>query len=116
MDENVKKVIGRITRSTSNMEHLIKSFLWLSRSQQIDSFEKKDVVVSEIVEEIIQENSYLLNNKAVEISVYDAAKATISVDPDIFKILLSNIIRNAFAYTKKGYVDVFINKNCITYM
>jgi signal transduction histidine kinase len=113
MDENVKKIIGRITRSTSNMEHLIKSFLWLSRSQYIDSFEKKDVAVSEIVEEIIQENSYLLNNKTIDISVYDEAKATISVDPDIFKILLSNIVRNAFAYTKKGYVDIFINKNCI---
>jgi len=41
------------------MEHLIKSFLWLSRSQYIDSFEKKDVAVSEIVQEIINENSYL---------------------------------------------------------
>ncbi|MGE4267869.1 MAG: sensor histidine kinase [Deferribacterales bacterium] len=113
LDDNTRKIIGRINRATANMEHLIKSFLWLSRHRNLDKFERRDVRVSEIVNEIIHENAYLIDNKPVEVFVHDSLNIVMNVEPQLLKILIANLIRNSFTYTKKGTVDIYLSTHCI---
>lgn len=113
LDENTRKVIGRIGRATANMEDLINSFLWLSRHRNLDKFERCDVAVSDIVGEIIQENAYLIDNKPIEVVIHDARHISLNVDPQFLKIILTNLIRNSFTYTKRGTVDIYLSTHCI---
>lgn len=112
-DEDTKKILGRLNRATANMEHLIKSFLWLSRHRNLDKFERRDIKVADVVQEIIQENAYLIDNKPVEVVVHDAYEIHINVEPQLIKILIANLIRNSFTYTKSGTVDIYLSTHCI---
>ncbi|TCK62697.1 sensor histidine kinase [Seleniivibrio woodruffii] len=112
-DDDTKKILGRLNRATANMEHLIKSFLWLSRHRNLDKFERRDIRVADVVQEIIQENAYLIDNKPVEVVVHDAYEIHINVEPQLIKILIANLIRNSFTYTKSGTVDIYLSSHCI---
>ncbi|ADD69373.1 integral membrane sensor signal transduction histidine kinase [Denitrovibrio acetiphilus DSM 12809] len=112
MDKNVEKIIGRISRATSNMEHLIKSFLWLSRRKNLDDFDSVEVPIKELVHEVISEQSYILEKRDVVITVFDEGSENITAEPQLTKILIANLVRNAFTYTNSGYVKIHINKSC----
>lgn len=112
MDERTDKIMGRITRATANMEHLIKSFLWLSRQQNLSQFKKEEVCINSIVNEVILEHSYLLEKKTVTINVYAEQDVTVNAEPQLIKILIANLVRNAFTYTDEGYVNIRVKETC----
>jgi signal transduction histidine kinase len=113
--EKVKRerIIGRIERSTAKMEHLIKSFLWLSRHDNLDKFGSEEVYTYEIVEDVIRDNEFLLENKPIEVEIKENYKQVVFIEPQLMSILVSNILRNAFTYTFAGKITVVINENCI---
>jgi len=112
LDESTIKVIGRITRAAANMEHLIKSFLWLSRQQDLSEFKKSEFRLFDMVQEVIVEQSYIVDHKEIIVNVFDPKKVMITAEPHLMKILVANLVRNAFTYTNKGYVDIHINETC----
>ena len=111
MDEKTQRIMGRIIRATANMEHLIKSFLWLSRQQNLSQFKQERLNLGKLVHEVIQEQSYLVEKKQIMVNVFDD-DVWMEVEPQLIKILIANIIRNAFTYTNEGYVNIYIKKNC----
>ncbi|MGE4477336.1 MAG: sensor histidine kinase [Deferribacterales bacterium] len=111
LDEKTSRVLGRITRATANMEHLIKSFLWLSRQNNLSQFKKESINMGDLVKEVIQEQSYLVEKKKILVNVFDEG-VMIEAEPQLIKILIANIIRNAFTYTDEGYVNIYVNKTC----
>lgn len=113
LDDSTKRIIGRISRAAANMEHLIKSFLWLSRHRNLDKFERRDVRIADVVNEIINENAYMIDNKPIEVVVHDSLEIVINVEPQLIKILMANLIRNSFNYTKSGTVDIYLSTHCI---
>lgn len=112
LDESTTRIFGRISRAAGNMEHLIQSFLWLSRQDKLGTFDKKEVRLRDIVDEVIVENSYLVDKKPIDIIVHDDYAFIINVEPQLIKILISNLIRNAFTYTAHGSIDVWIKTGC----
>lgn len=112
LDEKTNRIIGRVSRAASNMEHLIKSFLWLSRQQNLSQFQKVDLRMKDLVQEVIQEQSYIVGNKKIVVNVYDDNNVRIKAEPQLLKILIANLVRNAFTYTKEGFVDISIKKTC----
>lgn len=110
--EKTQNVISRIKRAALNMEHLINSFLWLSRQERHES--GSSCRAASVIRESVENNSYLIRNKPVEVKVCEYAGIVLPVASEFFYIVVSNIIRNAITYTKKGEVGVSIHETYIS--
>ncbi|WP_022851992.1 sensor histidine kinase [Limisalsivibrio acetivorans] len=111
-DEKLNRIIGRIKRSTMKMEHLITSFLWLSR-HEVHSEEGIGIETVTVAREVIEDHEYLLQGKPVEVVIEEEDRQMLPVAPQIMSILLSNLLRNAFTYTQSGKVRVRILESCL---
>lgn len=113
-DDDFKKqnLLARLKRAAMNMEHLINSFLWLSRQERRDTDGTSRV--AEVVRECIDNNSYLMRSKTISVSVDEYESSTLPVAPEILTIILGNLIRNAMTYTQQGEIVVSIYGPCIS--
>ncbi|XOB66160.1 sensor histidine kinase [Deferribacteres bacterium DY0037] len=109
---STQKVLRRMSRATSNMEHLVKSFLWLSRQNRLHEFKSTSVNVYDLVEEVVQEQNFIIEQKPVVVKVFDEGSVKVNTEPQLMKILIANLIRNAFTYTERGFVEIHIKTTC----
>jgi signal transduction histidine kinase len=111
-NENIRKFLSKISRANQNMEHLINSFLWLSKQERNES--ESDCKPVEVIKECLENNSYLIMNKPINIEVREYSNPLLGVAPEIFSVIISNIIRNALTYTDRGEIVVSVHKTCIS--
>lgn len=107
-DKKIDRLLQRIERSLKNMEVTIESFLWLGRESQI-SDEAQITNIKDVVDESVQENRYLLQEKHVSINIKIEDDSLIHAPDAILKMAVVNLIRNAFYYTQKGEITIFSN-------
>ena len=63
-----------------------------------------------LLEKAILDNRILLSGKQIEIDINDNCDVSLNANPDMLKVLLDNILSNAFKYTESGTVSLaFIN-------
>ncbi len=105
-----QKIIGRIDRASLTMKHLTETLLWLSREAE-ESLPVKEFNLEGLVLELIEEAQYLLNDKEVDI-VVRTASYTVSVPEAPARIVLGNLIRNAFQHTC-GCIFITQEKGCV---
>lgn len=111
-NEKDQKLFGRLDRSTRNMEHLIQSFLWLSRQER--DMAEGECYPHELIDEIIDSHDYMTRNKNIDIIVLKHSDKKMNAAPQIVSILISNLLRNALLYTQEGSVTITINESCIS--
>lgn len=111
-DEKKQKVISRIERATANMEHLINSFLWLSRQEHHGT--EGTLNAQSVVKECVDNNAYLLRNKDIKVEIKQYSEAILPVAPEVFSVIVGNLIRNAMTYTMKGSVVISIYNTCVS--
>lgn len=104
----------RLQRANKNMQLLTETLLWSSRetSPQIN---KQDTNLNTLVQEQIEDLSYLLEGKEIDLSIQAAADDPIicvAITP--LQIVLANLIRNAFQHTNEGQVSIDITAEQIT--
>ena len=101
------QVLARIVRAVENMKQLIQTLLWLSK--EADDFPAAvNVDLDNLTLQVIEESRYLLNNKNVDVVITHKGSEAINVPEVLCKIVLMNLIRNAFQYTQNGGVKVTI--------
>lgn len=109
----IKRPLGRIERAVKDMENLIETFLTLSRGKahlpDEESFE-----VLPVIHEIIEQNRYLLNQKKVDIKIESENEVYITATKIYFKIIIGNLLRNAFQYIREGNITVGMDNYRIT--
>jgi signal transduction histidine kinase len=112
-DEKTARVIGRMERATAKMEHLIKSFLWLSRYQTIGDIDYEEMDTVTVVNDTLAEHMYLIKDKPLRVEIVEQYKQKLPVAPQVMSILIANLLRNAFTYTQSGRVRVTIKETCL---
>lgn len=106
----LRKPLERIRRANSDMEHLIDTLLWLSRERR--KLERAGPVggpvedAMTLIHQCVDTHSRLIRDKEVVVDVDDATTRPRQVHRDLFSIAVSNLIRNAFAYTESGKVRI----------
>ncbi len=112
LDEGTKTLLKRISRAGLQMEQTVSTLLSLAREENNDAV-AAPVKLLPVVERVIVENAYLLDNKAVEVNVDIAPGAEVVSQAGILHILLANLISNAFQYTSAGEVTIAFADNCL---
>lgn len=95
---------ARMSTSVHNMHHLTTTLLWASR-KETNPPQVSNVQLKTLIEELITENTYLLNNKSVQVNTM-LSDEVITASRHVLRIILGNIIRNAFQHTHEGEISI----------
>ncbi|MBK1649716.1 sensor histidine kinase [Rhabdochromatium marinum] len=104
VDIRQSQVLERMNRASLNMQHLTETLLWLSREGR-EAPSSHPVRLDALVEELVEEMRYLLNEKRVCICL-DTHPYNLSIPEVPARIVLGNLIRNAFQHTWDGRVSI----------
>tara|TARA_R110001583_G_scaffold191907_1_gene357765 strand:- start:1676 stop:2965 length:1290 start_codon:yes stop_codon:yes gene_type:complete len=97
-------VLARILRASVDMTDLTETLLWLNRS------EGKELIAREfqlglLVEKLVEELTYLTLDKVITLDI-ETDKLFVNLPESVCRIIISNLIRNAFQHTIKGHVTI----------
>ncbi len=107
-EQSLQRPVKRIERSVKGMAVTIDTFLWLAREDaEQDKHETCDVAVQ--VREAFTEHQYLFRDKKIRACLHENDAPVINAPAAVFKIVINNLLRNAFCYTRQGKISVTIN-------
>jgi len=106
------ELMKRISDASMQMEQTVVTLLSLAREEHA-CVDKSSVNLLAQVEQAVIDHSYLLNNKAVEVIVDDNTNSNVYVQQGMLKILLDNLISNAFQYTNEGEINISYANHCV---
>lgn len=99
--------LERASRASNNMILLTQALLWLSRKSN-QTIQLTLLNPAKICEELIADMRYLVAGKAIQVR-FSANSKEIKIAEDLFRIVLANLIRNAFQHSAAGVVLITIN-------
>ncbi len=103
-DDKAANSVARIKRAALNMQHMTETLLWLSR-EDTQSLAQSEVKLANMVNQLIEDNQYLLQSKAVKIHL-TLSDASLQLTETPCRLILNNLIRNAFQYTAEGEINI----------
>ncbi len=110
--ENEKSSFLRMRRALDNMHRMTETLLWLSRKEEkMPAWEPVDI--GDLVDELTRENKYLLEGKKVKFSL-ESVPVRITIPRAAARIVIGNLIRNAFQYTVRGEVGIRVTEEAFT--
>jgi signal transduction histidine kinase len=97
-------VLSRILRATLTMTDLTETLLWLNRR------EGKELIIREfslgqLTKQLVTELNYLTDGKNITVDI-ETDNTLCKLPESICRIILTNLIRNAFQHTTKGHVAI----------
>ena len=104
VDDKQQATIDRIDRASLTMKHLTETLLWLSKESS-EPLPKKEIALDILLKDVVAEMQYLLDAKPVKVEV-DTQAFNIALPEVVAKIVLGNLIRNAFQHTWEGDVVI----------
>jgi signal transduction histidine kinase len=112
-DSGIVQPLARIERSVTDIEMLINTFLMLARQgDSTDSDEASDL--KRVTEHVVETYRYLLESKPVEVNILAPDAVCIKAPESLVTIALGNLVRNAFAYTMEGSVEIIVSPDRIS--
>lgn len=106
--KSIQRPLKRIERSVSEMEHLIESLLQKAR-EETDTGNHL-LKARPLVEQAVSESSYLVERKGIHLSFECTGTPAFTMSGPDFKMAVSNLIRNACAYTHSGTVIIRLSE------
>ncbi|MFA0057207.1 MULTISPECIES: sensor histidine kinase [Vibrio] len=110
--EKQLEVIDRIKRAGFTMTDLTETLLWLTRQQDKD-LPVESTHLGELLQQINHDLTYLLSGKAVIVNL-ESDDTRCQLPLGLTRIVLSNLIRNAFQHTDSGTVDIVQSGSKVT--
>jgi len=108
IDPALARPTERIERANRNMQQLTETLLWLSRENEAAPHWSQ-IDLNNFTQELADELSYLLSGKQVEWRLEGGAQRPQSQPATPLRIVLANLIRNAFQYTHEGEVVISVS-------
>ena len=112
--EKSQAIVERIERASLTMGHLTDTLLWMSRESD-SSLPAEHVDLGALLEELVDELHYLLQDKNVSVEV-ETSPYSVLLPVIGCRIVLTNLIRNAFQHTQHGRVVITQVENSVLIM
>jgi signal transduction histidine kinase len=108
----VERSLRRIQRAGRDMEAVIDAFLILAREAEVAP-QSETFDVGDLVEEEVESARELLGEKPVRVEMKFVHALQLHAPPRVLRVVLSNLLRNACAYTDSGSVVVEVRSDGI---
>lgn len=107
--------MDRIVDAVQQMEKTVQTLLILAREEHAPDklLRQQTTALMPILEQSILDNRLLLQEKAVEVILCDSCQVKIPANPDLLKVLLDNLLGNAFHYTQVGEVKIVFSQGAL---
>ncbi len=105
MDRTRRTRVERIARAVEEATELSSALLLLAREQN-DQLMSSSCDVEKILTRILESHRYLLEHKPVEVRFEIHGQPQVQAECSLLRVVLANLVRNAFSYIKEGYVQV----------
>ncbi len=109
LDDKQQEVVEKIIRNTRYLEDIIRSYIDLSRMEidDIESFQEKIDFKSDVLQPILDVPEYSSNYRNMPLVTDLRDIPPVLGDPNLLKIVVTNLINNAVKYGKDG-TDIHI--------
>ncbi|UTW46258.1 HAMP domain-containing histidine kinase [bacterium SCSIO 12696] len=104
--------VTRMYRTLFDMEALIETLLLLAREES-NQLPSDKVVINDLVKDELGALGTVFHDKAIEISVVDKELLNVDAPTPVAKILINNLLRNAYNYTPEGKIEVVLEAHCL---
>ncbi len=110
---SVSRPLKRIERAVIDMQNIIESLLYLAREEASDDAKQTCAVVP-TAKEAIEQLRQIFEGKPIDIEYHVHGDPILHAPPPIIKMVIINLIQNAFHYTAQGKITVQICNDRIT--
>lgn len=104
--------LQRIDRSSTNMQLMVETLLWLNRKNGQQP-QLSPLILHQSIHQMMQDLSYLINDENIRTELVCDKAITVSLPAVPFSIVLNNLIRNAYQYTHEGWIVCRANKGSV---
>ncbi len=104
-DHRVAVTLERLERAGVTMSQLTETLLWLSR-EDVNPLPEQPRCPAVLIQQLCDELQFLLNNKAVTMELALDKNWSAELPETPLRIVLGNLIRNAFQHTWEGTVTI----------
>lgn len=111
-DSRLSEFTNRISNTAKETSEIITALLLLSRAPE--KLDAPQTSINSIALAEVERLQYLLRHKTVICTVCAETEYVANVRPELLKMALGNLIKNAFQYTDEGEVIVCIDAEKIT--
>lgn len=111
-DSRLSEFTNRISNTAKETSEIISALLLLSRAPE--KLDAPQTSINSIALNEVTRLKYLLRHKTVTCNIVAKQEYTAYVRPELLKMALGNLIKNAFQYTDDGEVIVTIDAKKIT--
>lgn len=102
--------LNRMYRTLYDMEALIETLLLLAREQD-DTLPQREVIVNDVITHELETMRMIHREKPITVNTEEAGMLSIVAPERVVQILVGNLLRNAFNYTPKGSITVYIRSD-----
>jgi len=112
LEDDQRRRIHRIMRAAQEMAEMTAALLELAR-EQVTGHAATACQVDAVLNEVVEGHRSILARKRVEVVVDIKASPELAVDSALLRIVVGNLIRNAFSYTVEGRVMIELDDSGI---
>ena len=105
LPETAQAQLDFLRQSAWQLQQTVSSLLALAR-EETAALRAESVPVLPLLEQVVLEQAVLLAGKPIKVQVEVAPRTRISAPPAVLRIVLSNLLGNAFAHSKAGSVRI----------
>ncbi len=100
LDPEQQKTVEKILRNCQYLEDIIRSYIDLSKMDidNLESFSENIDLVADVIQPVIEIPEYGENLKKMRIVTDYAVRPRVNGDPNLLKIVLTNLMNNAIKY------------------
>lgn len=111
--EFVEKQRLRLDKATNEMNEFIQTLLSLTKLPSSNN-DVKGEISEQKLQQIVDNHRYLLEGKTIDITIKINNTLYINMPEAAFNILIGNLVKNAFANTFEGAIDIMIDQQTFT--
>lgn len=112
LEADQRERVQRIRRAIQEMAETTAALLELAR-EQVTGHTPSGCDVAAVLREVIETQRSIVERKQVEVLIDIQATPELPVDCALLRIVVGNLIRNAFAYTREGSVSITLDRSGI---
>ena len=112
-EDEFKEYLKRLTTSVQYTSEMIdKVLFWANNQMKGIEVEKKNFDIGQLVEEVLDVAQESAKQKEVKLNFHRNGELTVDADPEMLRLVLSNVVNNAVKFSPKkvGEVSVGISK------
>ncbi len=114
LDENTRERVERIARAASEASEVTSALLVLAREDNTQAYTVSECRVGEILEQVVHGYERLRNKEPLSIDLKIRDRPVLEVEPALLRVVLANLVRNAYAYTPRGGIKITLKDDGVT--